>query len=97
MDKNKVNVVIGDQVYTIQGDESSEHIERAAFIVNNKIKEIEQSLKGKFMDSSKSAILVAMNIANDYLKTQMALEKCTNENKILLQQIEKLEKIKVTP
>ncbi|ONI40068.1 hypothetical protein AN640_01525 [Candidatus Epulonipiscium fishelsonii] len=90
MSKNKVDVIIGDQVYTIQGDEPSEHIERVASIVNNQIKEIEQSEKGKYIDSSQSAILVAINIANDYLKVKMELEKYNEENKALLKQIEEL-------
>ncbi|HCX2275875.1 TPA: cell division protein ZapA [Staphylococcus aureus] len=79
--KNKVNVSINDQLFTIVGEDNPEHIRYVAHLVDDKIKELGYKAAG--LDTSK-AILTAVNIMHE----KVLLEE---ENRRLKQQIHKLQ------
>lgn len=80
--KNKVNVSINDQLFTIVGEDNPEHIRYVAHLVDDKIKELGYKATG--LDTSRKAILTAVNIMHE----KVLLEE---ENRRLKQQIHKLQ------
>lgn len=80
--KNKVNVSINDQLFTIVGEDNPEHIRYVAHLVDDKIKELGYKAVG--LDTSRKAILTAVNIMHE----KVLLEE---ENRRLKQQIHKLQ------
>ncbi|HCZ8720661.1 TPA: cell division protein ZapA [Staphylococcus aureus] len=80
--KNKVNVSINDQLFTIVGEDNPEHIRYVAHLVDGKIKELGYKAAG--LDTSRKAILTAVDIMHE----KVLLEE---ENRRLKQQIHKLQ------
>jgi cell division protein ZapA len=77
--KNRTNVDIYGQQYVIIGTESQSHIRLVASMVDEKMREI--SSKNPYLDSSKLAVLTAVNAMNDYIKMKDQLEQLENELK----------------
>jgi len=77
--KNRINVDIYGQQYVIIGTESQSHIRLVASMVDEKMREI--SSKNPYLDSSKLAVLTAVNAINDYIKMKDQLELLENELK----------------
>jgi cell division protein ZapA len=77
--KNRTTVDIYGQQYVIVGSESTSHIRLVASIVDDKMREI--SSKNPSLDTSKLAVLTAVNAVNDYLKIKDRLERLENELK----------------
>lgn len=71
--KNRVTVDIFGQPYTIVGAESANHIRQVATMVDEKMREI--SVKNPSLDTSKLAVLTAVNVIHDYLKMQEQLNQ----------------------
>lgn len=71
--KNRVTVDIHGQPYTIVGTESVEHMRRVAAMVDEKMKEI--SMRNAYLDTSRLAVLTAVNVIDDYLKLQEQLNQ----------------------
>lgn len=97
MAKNKVEVIIGGQVYALQGNESEEHIQQVANIVDKKITEIQKNMPIKRLSTTQKHMIAALNIAEEYLKVKIdleayskELEKCNTENLALLERIEEM-------
>lgn len=65
-DKTKINVDIHHQKYTVVGTESSNHVQLVASLVDQKMKEMKKN--NPQLDTSKLAVLTAVNTMNDYLK-----------------------------
>ena len=80
--KNKVNVSINDQLFTIVGEDNPEHIRYVAHLVDDQIKELGYKAAG--LDTSRKAILTAVNIMHE----KVLLEE---ENRRLKQQIHKFQ------
>ena len=81
-ERKKVNVTINNRSYTIVGRESQEHVELIAKLVDEKMKEIYEA--NKHLDSTKLAVLTAVNTMNDYIKLKEefdALLKMIEEEK----------------
>jgi len=74
--KQRLNVTIYGQQYSILGDESTNHIRHVASIVDEKMKEINQ--KNPFLDSNKLAVLTAINLVSDYVKLKERVEMLEN-------------------
>lgn len=72
-EKNRTSVDIYGQQYVIVGTENSSHIRLVASIVDDKMREI--SSKNPSLDTSKLAVLTAVNAVNDYLKLKEQLEE----------------------
>jgi cell division protein ZapA len=75
--KNRTTVEIFGQAYIIMGSESPSHIRHVASLVNDKMREI--SSKNPNLESSKLAVLTAVNAVNDYLKMKDQLEQLKKE------------------
>lgn len=77
--KNRTSVDIYGTQYIIIGTESPGHIRLVASMVDEKMREINS--KNPSLDSSKLAVLTAVNIVNDYLKAKDRIEQLENELK----------------
>lgn len=71
--RNRVTVDIYGQPYTIVGVESEKHIRQVAAMVDEKMREI--SVKNPSLDTSKLAVLTAVNAIHDFLKIQEQLNQ----------------------
>jgi cell division protein ZapA len=70
--KTRTTVDIYGQQYSIVGSESTSYIRLVASIVDDKMREISE--KNPTLDSSKLAVLTAVNVVHDYLKVKDELE-----------------------
>lgn len=75
--KNRTTVDIYGQQYTIVGTESTSHIRLVASMVDEKMREISGS--NPSLDSSKLAVLTAVNAVHDLLKLKDILERREKE------------------
>lgn len=71
--KTRITVDIYGQQYSIVGTESSSHIRLVASIVDDKMREI--SAKNPTLDTSKLAVLTAVNIVHEYTKLKDEYER----------------------
>ncbi|HLQ96702.1 MAG TPA: cell division protein ZapA [Pseudogracilibacillus sp.] len=65
-DKMKISVEIYNRTYTIVGSEPKEQVEQVAQLVNKKMEDIHDA--NKHLDTTKLAVLTAVNTMNDYVK-----------------------------
>jgi cell division protein ZapA len=79
--KNRSTVVIYGQQYTIVGIESTSHIRLIASMVDDKMREIGSA--NPSLDTSKLAVLTAVNAVNDYIKMKDRVESLEAEIKRL--------------
>jgi cell division protein ZapA len=79
--RNRINVTINDQNYTIIGEDSPEHIRYVAHLVDEKLKEMGRKSTG--LDTTRKSILTAVNIMHEKVKLE-------EENRKLLQEIQQL-------
>nr|WP_041059956.1 cell division protein ZapA [Jeotgalibacillus campisalis] len=80
-EKNRISVDIYGQSYSIVGSESTSHIRLVASMVDDKMREI--SSKNPSLDTSKLAVLTAVNAVHDYLKLKEEIEELESELKKL--------------
>ncbi|MBM7624641.1 cell division protein ZapA [Sporohalobacter salinus] len=85
-EKAKVNI-FGDE-YVIRAEESAEYIKQVAKCVNQEIEEVTE--KGARLSRVKMMVLVAMNLADRYYKTQEHEQEIKNK---ILDKEEELEKL----
>lgn len=78
-EKTRTTVDIYGQQYIIVGSETPSHIRLVASLVDEKMREI--ALKNPSLDTSKLAVLTAVNAVNDYIKMKDRLEQLENELK----------------
>lgn len=64
-EKRRTAVTINNQQYTIVSEESSEYVKDVAELVNKKMKEIKEH--NPYLDSTKLAVLTAVNIGSEHL------------------------------
>ncbi len=76
--KNRITVDIFGQQYTIVGKESISHIRPVASMVDEKMREISSS--NPSLDTSKLAVLTAVNAVNDFLKIKELLDRFETAN-----------------
>lgn len=93
--KNKVEVRIYGKEFTLKGEEPIEYLHKVAHYVDKKMAEI--SKNSVRMSAATTAILSAVNLADDYFKLQLSftdinnkLEEKTLEAETLRGEIEKL-------
>lgn len=75
--KTRVAVDIYGQTYTIVGSETSSHVKLVASMVDERMREI--SSRNPYLDSSKIAVLTAVNSVHDYLKLKERIELLEEE------------------
>lgn len=71
-ERKKIDVKINRRKYTIVGTDSKEHMELVAKLVDDKMDEIYQA--NKHLDTTKLAVLTAVNTMDDYLKLKADYE-----------------------
>lgn len=77
--KVRTTVDIYGQQYVILGTESPSHVRLVASMVDEKMREI--SSKNPSLDTSKLAVLTAVNAVNDFIKIKDQLERLEIELK----------------
>ncbi|GEL09042.1 cell division protein ZapA [Salisediminibacterium halotolerans] len=63
--KTKKTVTIYGQQYKVVGDESEEHVEEVARLVDEKMNELHKL--NPYMDTTKLAVLTAVNMGHEYV------------------------------
>lgn len=81
-DKKRITVEIYNKSYTIVGTEQESHVRLVASLVDQKMREI--SRMNRQLDTTRLAVLTAVNTMNDYIKLQ-------NEHNALLRSLKKKE------
>lgn len=79
--KNRINVTINDQHYTIVGEDNPEHIRYVAHLVDEQLKSLGRKSTG--LDTTRKAILTAVNIMHEKVQLE-------EENLRLQQEIKQL-------
>ncbi|WP_040229002.1 cell division protein ZapA [Bhargavaea cecembensis] len=79
--KIRVAVEIYGQTYQMVGTESSSHMRLVASLVDDMMREI--SSKNRSLDTTKIAVLTAVNTVNDAVKLKERIEELENELKTL--------------
>ncbi|EGQ0356502.1 cell division protein ZapA [Staphylococcus pseudintermedius] len=79
--KNRINVTINDQNYTILGEDDPERIRYVADLVDGKIRELGRRNAG--LDSVRKAVLTAVNVMHELVLLE-------EENALLREEIQRL-------
>ena len=79
--KIRTSVEIYGYTYKLTGTETSGHMRQVASIVDDKMREFHAM--NPSLDSSKLAVLAAINTVHDYLKLKEQVEQLENELKKL--------------
>ncbi|MFZ5967987.1 MAG: cell division protein ZapA [Bacillota bacterium] len=87
--RNKVDVKIYGQEYTMVSCESREYMQKVANHVDDKMKEIAK--KSKVLSTSMIAVLTSLNIADEVFKAKQKIEELENE---LIKPLKELEEAK---
>ncbi len=74
-EKTNAEVSIGGRVFTLSGYESEEYLQRVASYLNNKIVELRQSDNYCKQPPDVQALLMELNIADDYFKAKKQAEQ----------------------
>lgn len=97
MSKNKVEVIIGGNIYTLQSDMPKEHIQKVAQMIDEQITSIQKNDLSQRLSTSQLYMLTALNIADEYIKVkkdferyEKELEKCSNENIVLMEKLKEM-------
>lgn len=75
--KNRIAVDIYDQQYTLVGAENPEHMRYVARLVDEKIREI--GVRNAGLDTTRKAVLAAVNVMDDYVKLQEKYDSAIRE------------------
>lgn len=68
MEKNRVEVVIDGQIITLVSDEKEEYMQKVGLYIDKKLTEIKTSKSHKPISENMRALLISINIADDYFK-----------------------------
>ncbi len=72
MEKNKVKVIIANTEYTLVTEEEPEYVQRVAILVDKKVSEI--TACNPHLSTAMSAMLTAINLADDLLKNDASAD-----------------------
>ena len=70
MAKNRVEVVIDGQIITLVSDEKEAYMQKVALYIDKKLGEIKSSKSDKPISEYLRALLISVNIADDYFKAE---------------------------
>ncbi len=73
--EKSVKVVIGGKVLTLTGYEEEDYLTKVAAYINNKIDELNQMSELRAQPAATKAVLVEVNIADDYFKAKTKVEQ----------------------
>ena len=74
-EKTDAEVIIGGKVYTLSGYESEEYLQKIASYLNAKISELEKDEGYKRLPLDLQTVLMQINLADDYFKSQEKVEE----------------------
>lgn len=77
--KKSADVLIGGNVYTLSGYEEEDYLQQVATYINNKIAEINEKDELRKLPADMKAILLNLNIADEYFKARQKIEKFESE------------------
>jgi cell division protein ZapA len=77
---NNIEVIINNKRYTLRGYESEEYLQKVASYINNKHAEFKKQDFYKLLDSEMKAVLMEINIADDYFKVRSQVKEIELEN-----------------
>lgn len=80
--KSSAEVIIGGKMYTLSGYEGEEYLQRVAAYINNKINEFNDMEEIRRFPTDMKAVLVELNIADDYFKARDKIEKLEQDLEI---------------
>ncbi|WP_058485047.1 cell division protein ZapA [Defluviitalea phaphyphila] len=86
-EKNKIEVIIGGNVYTLVGEESQEYIQKVALYIDKKMNEVKQIESSKKLSTSLISILTSINVADDLFKVKKELQDAYKKIEDLKKQI----------
>jgi cell division protein ZapA len=75
--KKRFNIKVMEQEFSVLSDEEDAHVAKVVRYVNDKAREIERSTKNQ--TTLKLSILVALNIADEYLKLESEKDDIYNQ------------------
>lgn len=83
---NRLTVKLDGQEYTIMSDESREYMLEVSDMVNNKLADIK--IQNNKLSTSMAALLVALNIADDFKKLEKERMALITENEDLKKRLD---------
>ncbi|WP_059103853.1 cell division protein ZapA [Shouchella shacheensis] len=75
-DKQRTTVTINGQHYTIVSAENRDHVKEVARVVDDQMQEVRK--RNPYLDTTKLAVLAALNTADEYVKLKRKYEGDTN-------------------
>jgi len=90
--KNKIDVVINGKVISLRSDESAEHMQKVSLYVDQKITELKNKNLSAAVDDRVNAVLIALNLADDYFKIKDRHTALDVTNQKLTGNVSRLEK-----
>lgn len=77
--KTSAQVVIGGKVYTLSGYEEEDYLQKVAAYINNKLGELHALENYHRLSGEMQAILLELNLADDYFKVKGKVESLEQE------------------
>ena len=87
-EKNKVEIRIAGNDYTLVGTESDEYIQKIGLYIDRKMNEIMRS--NSKLSTSMAAILTAVNVADDYFKASDSDKQVKRDLKRVYEELQRL-------
>ena len=78
-EKNSAEVSIGGKVYKLSGYEGEEYLQKVAAYINHKRDEFHHLENSRRLPADMRAVLLELNIADDYFKAKAQVEKLEQE------------------
>ncbi len=78
--KNDTEVIINNKRYTLSGFESEEYLQKIASFINSKINDLKQSDAYKTMDTEMKAVLLEINLADEYFKLKRQFDESEDDS-----------------
>ena len=86
MENTKMEVKINGMEYTIVSNEPEEYVQRVALMVNKKIAEVKTG--GKGLSTAMLAVMAAMNLADELIKSEAAAENLRKEISVYMDEVQ---------
>lgn len=78
-EKTSAEVVIGGKMYTLGGYEGEDYLQKVAAYINNKLSEFESIENYRRFPADMKAVMIHLNIADDYFKAKSRAEQLERE------------------
>lgn len=85
--KNKVNIRICGNDYTIVGPESEEYIQKVSLYIDKKMREVMEG--NPKLSTAMAAVLTSINIADDYFKANNDLDNLRKQVQVYAEELDK--------